>query len=356
MKIVLLDSSYPINYRNTKIVQSLAAAFPSYAIDVITWNRENAKIKEEHCNYKIYDKFSPVGALFRKFMNLYGYYRFIKRHISEYDIIIASHWDMLMLASILKSDKQTLIYENLDIPTSNNKLILKTLQAIERCSLRKCSAIVFASRFFEPLYDRFNGVKILLENKPLCQPQITEKTMAGDIHTIAFIGSVRYIEIMKNLIRAVENIPSVQLQIHGGGPDLQALKAFAEGRENVIFTGAYEPENIGALYSGADLIWAVYPNKDYNVKYAISNKFHESIAYHVPCLFANNTELGNFVENNGIGATVDPYDVTDISNTVTNIFNNPEVLKSLKCKIIEYSALEKDWEQQFLILTQYIQN
>ena len=34
------------------------------------------------------------------------------------------------------------------------------------------------------------------------------------------------------------------------------------------------------------MVWAAYPNKDYNVKYAISNKFFESLVYEKPTFFS----------------------------------------------------------------------
>lgn len=354
MKIVLLDSSYPINYRNTKIVQSLKAAFPENTIDVITWNRNNDEIKSEHNSYIVYNKYSPLGRLYSKLWNLYGYYKFIKQTIHDYDIIIASHWDMLMLASKLKTNDQILIYENLDIPTANNKVILRILQAIESRSLRKCSAIIFASRFFEPLYYRFNGEKIVLENKPLCDRSVVNPVTSKKYDTIAFIGTVRYIEIMKNLVMAVKNTPSINLLIHGGGPDLQELMNFSKDYENVKFTGPYDPVDLEKLYSTADVIWAVYPNKDYNVKYAISNKYHESIAYGKPCIFANNTMLGDFVQNNKIGITVNPYSVDDIAATINNIFGSHKTIQDLQHNIAKYSTIEKDWRQQLDLLIQFL--
>ena len=77
---------------------------------------------------------------------------------------------------------------------------------------------------------------------------------------------------------------------------------------NIYFHGRYNYENISEIYSTVDLIWAVYPNKDFNVKYAISNKFFESILYEKPCFFSIQTDLGDLVEKYEIGFTIDPYD------------------------------------------------
>lgn len=356
MKTLLLDTSYPINSRNSKIVSSLQQKYPDWQIDVITWNRDNKDMQDKPENHIIYSKPSPYGSLFTKLKNLYGYYKFIKRHISAYDIIIASHWDMLLLASLLKLDKHILIYENLDLPTSYNTYVLGTLQRIERYALRKCDAIVFASRFYAPLYDRFPCDKFVIENKPSSH-LLMDKGFKADPDrpfTVAFIGVVRYFNIMKNLVYAVSQMPSISLKIHGDGQDLLNLKAIASSYDNIQFTGRYEQEDLPRLYADADLIWAAYPSKNFNVRHAISNKFHESIDFHTPCLFSKDTKLGEFVEQNNIGITVNPYDVNDIMRALENLANNPEITSSLTTNLIAYSKKEKTWEEQFSALTDYL--
>lgn len=356
MKMLLMDSSYPINYRNVKIIESLQDAYPDSVIDVITWDRDG-KYKNELQNYIIYSKFSPVGKRVQKLRNLYGYYKFIKHRIGNYKFIIASHWDMLMIASKLKQDEQILIYDDLDIPTYGNTLILSLLQRIESISLKRCDAIIFASRFYEPLYAKFSGKKFIIENKPLIKPVVHSNANADGKDRkfiISYIGGVRYLNVMKNLIQAVVKIPDIALRIHGGGEDLLELSTFAKDFKNVEFTGRYEPKELPDLYTASDLIWAVYPNKDYNVKYAISNKFHESVDYHVPCVFANNTLLGDLVERENIGFTVDPYDVQNIYETFKRIVCEPNLLQSIRQNIIKYADVEDAWNVQFSKLKVYI--
>lgn len=360
MKIVLLDSFYPINSRNVKIVSSLKRDFPNACVDVITWNRENRNISVEHNNYIIYHQFSPSGHLYRKLINLYGYYRFVKKYISKYDIVIASHWDMLMIASYLKKKNQLLIYENLDIPTSYNSFILRVLQIIEKISLRNCNAIVFASRFFEPLYTYCSATKFIIENKSYVKPQFSvehkEKVYSKRPFVLSYIGLVRYLDIMKNLVLSVANMPGVKLRIHGDGPDLLELKNFAKKYDNIEFTGRYEQKDIPALYYNSDLVWAAYPNKDYNVKYAISNKFHESIDYHTPCIYANNTKLGDLVTSRAIGVVVDPYNIVSIRSVINNIVDNPKQLGIFCSNLIIYAKTESTWNDQFSILSEYIES
>ena len=47
-KILLIDSSYPINTRNSKILRSLKQVYPDFDIEIVTWNRENKTIPIEN--------------------------------------------------------------------------------------------------------------------------------------------------------------------------------------------------------------------------------------------------------------------------------------------------------------------
>ena len=359
-KILLIDSSYPINTRNEKIIFSLKQAFPHLSVSFITWNRDGRHIADSDKNMPIYEKKSAYGKAFQKLINLWGYFHFLKSYNKKNtpQVIIASHWDMLLLASFLKKKGQILVYENLDIPTSGNKLVLSILKQAETFALRKTDAIIFASRFFELLYKKFDGCKMVIENKPLIRnvSACLQVSKSSNVLVISYIGLVRYADILKNLIDAVKGNSLVTLYIHGEGQDLEKLKNYAIGCSNIKFTGRFEQTDLPRLYSYSDVIWAVYPNKDYNVKYAISNKFHESIEYKVPCIYSNNTKLGDFVEHNHIGLTVDPYSVQAIASLVNSIIEDKTILRKLQGNLLNYSRTEKDWNEEFSAFEQYIKS
>jgi len=355
--ILLLDSNYPINTRNEKIFHSLSLA-DDCEIKVCTWNRNSVSI-EDNKDYFIYEKTSEVGNLRLKLQNLYGYYIFLRNLLNVYtfDVIIASHWDMLFLSALLKKKCQTLIYENLDIPTSSNKLILAILKWIEKLCLHKTDAIVFASRFFVELYSHFKGEKILIENKPLA---LVDKTSIQTIKkqnylfVISYIGLVRYLDILQHLVDAVRGNPAVELNIHGEGQDLEKLKKYANGCTNIHFTGRFEQSDLPILYANADIVWAAYPNKDYNVKYAISNKFHESIVYRTPCIYSEKTKLGDYVLENRIGLVVNPYSVISIKELIDRVISENGILEDLQSNLILFSKNEKTWEDEIVNLKNYI--
>lgn len=133
---LVVDSSYPINTRTQRFVDSLADAFGKGNVKVVAWNRDNKNVKDS--DYYIYSKQAAYGNRLEKIKRIWGFRSYIKNTIKSLnpDVIIASHWDCLFLVSGLISKDTTLIYENLDIPTGN-KIVRKILKILENRGLKK---------------------------------------------------------------------------------------------------------------------------------------------------------------------------------------------------------------------------
>lgn len=352
-KILLIDGVYPINTRNLRIYKTLMT---KYEIRFCAWNRNNVEYKDKD-NF-IYSSNEGYGKKIKKLLGMKAYLKFINQIVKKYqpEVIIASQWDMLLL-TILSKFKGKIVYENLDLPTSSNKFLLLFLLKLEKWMLKKVNGIIFASRFFVPLYEKNNIEKLLLENLPLKEIDFQKKI---DIENrkkirISFIGALRYFEIMRNLLLALQENNDVELYLIGRGPENDKFKNFIETKnlKNVFIIDSYKYEEIKKFYVNTDLIWAVYPNKDYNVKFAISNKFFESILFEKPCFFAKDTLLGNFVDKNEIGFTVDPYNINEVKDIIEQL--NMEKILQLQLNIKEYKNNKKlYWEEIEEGLLQFI--
>lgn len=351
-RILIIDGIYPINTRNRRIINTLKK---KYEVKFCAWNRGNIEFEDKE-NY-IYSSNEGYGKKIKKLLGMKNYLNFIKQTINNYnpEIVIASQWDMLLL-TILSDFKGKIIYENLDLPTSSNKVILKTLLLLEKVMLKKIAGIIYASRFFIPLYSKYKIKKLLLENYPL--REIDEKEFEIEKKKklrISFIGGLRYFETMKNLLIASQDKENIEIYLIGKGPENDRFKNFInENRlKNIFIIDSYKYEEIKKLYLNTDFVWAVYPNRDYNVKFAISNKFFESILFEKPCFFAKNTLLGDFVEQNQIGITVDPYNVEEIKNKIEKL--NENIILDLQKNIKKYKDNKKlYWEDNKIELLKFI--
>lgn len=353
-KILIIDGIYPINTRNKRIINTLKK---EYEVKFCAWNRGNIKFEDKE-NY-IYSSNEGYGKKIKKLFGMKNYLNFIKQTIKTYnpEIVISSQWDMLLL-TILSSFKGKTIYENLDLPTSSNKVILKILLLLEKLMLKKTDGVIYASRFFLPLYRKFEKKELLLENLPL--KNIDEKVFRVEKREklrISFIGGLRYFETMKNLLLASQDTKEIEIYLIGRGPENNKFKNFIKQNElkNIFIIDSYKYEEIKKLYLSTDFVWAVYPNKDYNVKFAISNKFFESILFEKPCFFAKDTLLGNFVEQNNIGIIINPYSVGEIRNKLEEL--NENTILKLQENIKKYKKNQKlYWEDNELELLNFIKD
>ena len=346
--ILLIDDCYPINTRNRKILASLARQYGNEAIlSVITWDRNN-DYKEPQEGYYVYSKLSAYGNKTRKLLNLWGFRKFCHETIARLkpQVVIASHWNNLLMVPRLDRERQMLIYENLDVPTESY-IFRKASTILEHLKMRQADLTIHASRFFSELYSPSLN-QLVLENKPTTAPP--DATQPYAVHQpirIAFIGTLRYREIMALLIDAVRGDKRFELFFHGDGHARQYLEDYAGSEPNIHFTGRYAFEDVCRHYRQTDVVWAAYPNKDFNVKYAISNKFHESLAYGVPTVYADKTRLGDFVEQCKIGLTVDPYSTESIKSLLDSIATGRADLQAIAENMKAFYSRQTTWDEDF---------
>ena len=348
--IVLIDDSFPINTRNRKILDSLARYYgPNVRLSVITWDRTHSYVEKQE-GYYVYQKDSAYGNKTRKLLNLWGYRKFCHSTIRamQPDVVIASHWNNLMMVPALDRTRQILIYENLDVPTEAY-ILRKTTTAIEHWHMRRVDLTVHASRFFTKLYSSSHR-QLVLENKPTFPTNIQTDNLPNTQSfpiRVAFIGLLRYPDILSTLIDAFRDDNRFQLFFHGEGHAKPYLEDYAQGASNIFFTGRYSYDDIARLYQQTDIVWAAYPNRDFNVKYAISNKFHESLYFGVPAIYANKTYLGEFVEANHIGMVVDPYSVEAIKVLLQHIIAHREDLRQMTFDMQTFNKSQTTWDEDF---------
>lgn len=354
LHILLVDDCYPINTRNQKIINSLKKNYgDKVKLTVVAWDRNNG-YTEAQPGYMVYKKTSAYGHKTRKLMNLWGYRQFCRATIQQQrpDVVIASHWNNLLMVPQLDRSRQMLIYENLDVPTEAY-VFRKASSILEHLKMRQADLTIHASRFFPKLYPASCN-QLVLENKPTFQAPKPQPYAPHKPLRIAFIGLLRYRDILGTLIDAVRNDERFELYFHGDGHAKEFLEAHASQASNVFFTGRYAYNDVARLYEQTDVVWAAYPNKDFNVKYAISNKFHESLTFGIPTVYANETCLGDFVTEHHIGMAVDPYSSEAIKLLLEKIIDHRNELQQMADNMRAFGKSQTSWDEDFRQVTKQI--
>lgn len=352
MKIVIIDTSLPINTRNTKIENSFKEFYPDAEVIILTWKRDKFEFNIPN-NYIIYEAEAAYGNPVEKLSKMFGFAKFARKKIRELlpDVIIASHWESLLITPTELPCNPILIYENLDIPTGSYP-IRRVIQLLERRKLKHFDLIIHASRFFKELYSA-NIPQIILENKSTFDFQLGEQH-THDPFVVSYIGTVRYKDILEKFVAVACSIDGIAVKIFGNGQDLEYLKDVSKEYKNISFYGKYSFSQIPQIYEQSDLVWAAYPNKDYNVIYAISNKFHESMACGKPCIYADKTKLGDFVRNYKLGYVVDPYSEDAIRDLIMKVKNDISGYEECKKEILRNKQCETTWKQDFEKIVNFI--
>ena len=339
--VLFIDTALPINGRTEKMLNSLQKTFPGIKCYVVTWNRRMEDVSVPDYYY-LYQQKSELGNRIKKFLNIFGFKKYVREVVSTIkpDVIIASHWDSLFTVPKGLKKKSYVIYDNIDLPEGNP--MLRSLERVmEGISISKADMIVHASRFFQELFANNKAHQCVIENKPML-----ERIKRGDTPDvplrISYIGTIRYSETLIPLIESVAGDPRFVLDFYGGGPDYEYLKMKAT--DNVRFHGKYHFSEVGKFYNSSDIVWAAYPNKDFNVKYAISNKYHETLNFETPGIFATETKLGDFVKEKGVGFVVNPYNRDDVKNLLIDIVNNPSMILQARNNIDVLLKNETSWE------------
>ncbi len=329
-KVLYLESSYPINTRSQRIIDSLKDS----NVHVCTWDRTGNSGKNKDLNYSIYKTPNVgYGNKFLKISALFGYARFYLKVLKEEkpNVVVCSHWDMLLIATMFKNNEK-IVYDNVDIPEFKIRAIENIIIWLEKLALKRVEVSLLASRFYGELYK--SSRYIVLENLPVSEINSpANKNIDKDIVKIGFVGSVRHYDLLVNLIESIQGKNNVELHIYGDGIAKEKLEKYCKMHSilEVFFHGYFDYREIRYIYEKLDVLWAAYPHQSRNVQYAISNKFFESIYYSIPCLFSNNTKLGDYVTENQLGITVNPYVISSIEEGIDKLlFNYESIHTNLK--------------------------
>ncbi|WP_391524842.1 glycosyltransferase [Lacipirellula limnantheis] len=173
---------------------------------------------------------------------------------------------------------------------------------------------------------------------------------------VAFIGNVRYLGTLVSVIEASTKL-GAEFHIYGDGPARNALERRFANTSTITFHGAYSYSDVSRIYADIDLVWAVYPSSEPNVKYAISNKFFESQLFGVPGVFAKGTALGELVREHEIGFVVDPESIQEAFVLLSSLRDDASRLLNARLCLGEYSKHQTlAWSHQEPALQNFIQH
>jgi len=270
------------------------------------------------------------------------------------NIIYAEGMDSLIIAGKYKKNHSAkIIFEVADLrenyivkPTKTvDRIITNVLLHKEKKEFQNVDYLVVTSpKFYEIHYKQLisKDRMLFIPNTPDLRVFRNYKKKNGGRFTIGFIGGIRYLQQMKMLVDAANEVGFDVLFAGAGGTssEYEDIRGYCEGMKNVTFTGRYHyDKEIADLYGRIDCVYSVYDAENPNVRIALPNKLYESIVCELPIIVAKGTYLAELVETWGVGVAVSHQDKTELIEAMYNLANDKNYYDRIcqKCKERKHS-------------------
>lgn len=320
-------------------------------VDLILIDRmeNDLRVDEALVNYPVQRIISPHNGV--NFMRLFDFVRVLpkmlwalKRLSQKESIVITSSFDTLFVAKLFSRFFDIRIrhqVRDLHAIQLGSGLAAWALKGLERWLLKSVEMLIYsAPSFFDEYYgDIFEGQTVLLENLPQesAWRSFNSSRLSGNKLRIGYIGIIRYMSPLANLIDAVDHLRSKGFDcstLFAGGGNSEPLKRHAGNRDGIYFNGPFEyTSQVADLHRDVDLIFAVYDRFDRNCQIAMPTKFYESLITRIPIVVSKDTYVGRVVEQMGIGVAVDGESVDELIAVLGAVFDKGSWYSNAKLKL-----------------------
>ena len=293
--------------------------------DIIYWDRCGVT---ENCgaeNYFRFHKEIPMNAgKLQKLKAYFQFSRFVNRILAKSNysrlIVFPTQMGWLIQKKLSKRYKGRYIFDIRDYAGENNPLISRmTKKVISNAGL--CSITSPAYKKFLP-----KGEYLVSHNVQPIAGELVERYRARvrDVKNpivLSFIGTVRFIEQQKKLIKLFKNDMRFHLKYIGRGSEQLDEFCKSEQVSNVTLIGRFDRERLPEFYMDTDMAINVYGNHDPYLDYALSNKLYSAATMGMPILVSPGTYMAELVEKYGIGIAVHD-DSNETPDVVYSFCNN----------------------------------
>lgn len=244
------------------------------------------------------------------------------------------------------------IHENnpaaiLSKPYIKSKFLKKTISIlfniIEKTLSRKFDALVTAR---PDISERFNHKKIVtLRNFPILPDfdNLKKIDIKKEKPCVIFVGGMTKLRGIPQLIDAFEKLDSYELWLLGPISDEQIKLRIDNGAKNVKYIGIVEPYEVFSYIQEADIGIITFLEAPNHIK-TLATKPFEYMSCGKPMIMSNfNYWMDTFTESS---LYVNPSDSKDISNKITNLLSNKELMNEMGRKNKKLSEEKYNWNSE----------
>lgn len=339
MNILYLRSNY---IRKDSRFNKEVKALDNYGIKVTAfcWNRdsggkdEEEKIFSNSTIYKVNIK-SSFGMGFRGiipfFLFQYKAIKHILKNYKKYDYIHCCDFDTGFITWLSTRFTRTrYIYDIYDYYADSHKLsnIFRKIVIFfeNRVINNSYTTIICTEKREEQIAGSRPKKLVVIHNAPPSIKNEDVLRMAGknDIKQIAYFGIFEEGRMLIELMRAVSEKESVNLQIGGYGLLENVVEQFDKKSNNIHFCGTLDYDDVLKMESKCDIVTALYDPNNRNHYYAAPNKFYEGAMLGIPIIMAEKTGMSDLIAKHQNGVILKNFTQDNLEKAIDVLVENYE--------------------------------
>jgi glycosyltransferase involved in cell wall biosynthesis len=174
---------------------------------------------------------------------------------------------------------------------------------------------------------------------------------------VLYLGRIEKIKGIYTLFNAMKLLPEIKLKVVGVGNELNDAQEYVTSNnlKNISFEGAKWGDELAPIIKKCAFV--VVPSEWYEVSpYAILDAY----AYGKPVVASNIGGIPEVVDNNDTGILFEPGNVEQLSQTINNLFSNPNeiVMKgnNARAKLANDFSQTNYYEKSFSLFEKLLKN
>lgn len=363
MKKVLLIRSNGVNPDPPveKVADTLY--LEGYDVTVIGWDRDSnvkmveSQLKLVHGCIKVVRFGIPAvfdGGIKKnlKAMILFQFelQKWLKRNISQYDIIHAFDFDTGFIANkIAKKNDKKFIYHILDFYVDSHGLdkglLHKIIKKQEFNVINNADCTILCTEKRKEQIEGSNPKKVIyIHNTPISvKPDynMMEVNKNGRCK-IAYVGILGQSRFLRQIISCVKKNKKLELHIGGFGAMEDEIINESKKCERINFYGKIPYSKTLELEQQCDIMTAIYDPEVPNHRYAAPNKFYEALMLGKPLIMAKNTGFDKIIKENDIGVLID-YDEEGLNSGLNQLIEKKSDWKDMGLRMRQLYDNEYSW-------------
>lgn len=358
---MILDNEYNPDVRVYKEANYLVSN--GHSVRILCWDRNKDTTKKQYENSEgiEIERFNFPSHYGSGRKQLPSYFRFIiacRKHLIKENYDYLHCHDLLsVIAGFCARRRNTPVvfdmheyYEKVYPPRKSIRHAL-IVSLIKRSHAALHASDVYLDSLYFPVRDKLYPLKNYPDANIL---EAREKSRSNNCFRIGYYGYVRnQTESFLALFEAVKDMEDVRVDINGVYINSEILIDRAKEYQNVNINDAFDgTRELSELYQNTDVLFCPYNRGDSNFRACDGSvKYFEAIITGTPMISTKGLAVGDNVEKNNFGISIDTCNSNEIKTAIDILKNNKDVWNRYARNELKQAYLY-DWNNVVKVLDQ----